>query len=136
MDDPGDGSLILQGCPDGFDWLGMIDDGAADADAGTLAAGGLCCACLAQNTGCPRAAVACGAQAGNSCASGEYCASPQGLGCDSGDPKATCLTRPLTCTGLKQQVCGCNGITYDNACAANAAGMGVATIGGCLPSKD
>jgi uncharacterized membrane protein len=60
------------------------------------------------------------------CNEGDYCFS--GDGCDA---PGTCQPRPQVCTFEFWPVCGCDGQTYGNACAAAAAGVNVASQGAC-----
>ena len=39
---------------------------------------------------------------------------------------------PQTCPYHWDPVCGCDGVTYANACAARAEGINVAQAGGCM----
>ena len=61
------------------------------------------------------------------CGENDYCFSEEG--CDS---PGTCQPRPFACTLDFNPVCGCNGQTYGNACAAAAAGVNVANEGVCV----
>eukprot|EP01125_Pyxidicula_operculata_P000991 TRINITY_DN10872_c0_g1_i1.p1 TRINITY_DN10872_c0_g1~~TRINITY_DN10872_c0_g1_i1.p1 ORF type:complete len:112 (-),score=1.70 TRINITY_DN10872_c0_g1_i1:28-363(-) len=64
----------------------------------------------------------------DSCANGEYCKRPDG----SCEGLGRCTTIPQICPLIYLPVCGCDGFTYSNTCAANAAGVNVAdTTGGC-----
>ena len=42
-----------------------------------------------------------------------------------------CTPRPTGCSTEVEPVCGCDGVTYSNACVANAAGQNVASRGAC-----
>jgi hypothetical protein len=63
------------------------------------------------------------------CDRGQYCA---GTGC--GDTPGTCEARPAGCPDVYAPVCGCDGTTYGNACAAAEAGVRVASDGECRSS--
>lgn len=65
------------------------------------------------------------------CKTTEYC-DRGGVGaCLKGDVAGTCKPRPVTCLAISNPVCGCDGMSYDNTCAASAAGSDVATMGVC-----
>ncbi|MGC4087983.1 MAG: hypothetical protein QM756_08810 [Polyangiaceae bacterium] len=61
------------------------------------------------------------------CGPDSYCAAAAGA---CGGP-GTCQSRPTICTFLYKPVCGCDDITYGNACAAAAAGISVVSEGEC-----
>ena len=73
----------------------------------------------------------CGTIAGLACASPDsFCAMPVGS-CQIADGAGTCTPKPEVCTAQFEPVCGCDGNTYGNACAAAAAGMNIASEGEC-----
>lgn len=80
---------------------------------------------------CPGGAV-CGGLLGKTCDKGSYCDFPAATQCGSGDQQGNCLPTPSGCTTEVAEVCGCDGMTYNNACEANRAGVSVATTGKCL----
>lgn len=61
------------------------------------------------------------------CAIEEYCAKLLG-DCDG---EGTCTLRPVVCPRSVEPVCGCDGVTYSNACYAAAAGQSVDYPGEC-----
>jgi hypothetical protein len=92
-----------------------------------------CNACLAHQAGvdvahngaCDPGAALCRSDA--DCASGQFCETPPGA-CGK---KGLCRARPQMCTEIFKPVCGCDHKTYSNECAAEGAGMSVATDGAC-----
>jgi hypothetical protein len=73
----------------------------------------------------------CGGFAGFTCTDAEYCAYEPGEYCGAADASSTCKPRPTACTKELNPVCGCDGMSYGNACEANAAGTGIYTLGEC-----
>lgn len=57
----------------------------------------------------------------------DYCAKPMG---DCAAP-GSCEVRPDFCTTVFMPVCGCDGVTYSNACEAASEGVNVAHDGPC-----
>jgi hypothetical protein len=64
------------------------------------------------------------------CAANEICVFSPGL-CGRGPTPGTCTPRPPSCAPTHAPVCGCDGKVYDDACAARAAGVDLAVMGGC-----
>jgi hypothetical protein len=72
---------------------------------------------------------ACGGTGGGTCGTGEVCLRPQGECAD--DAAGVCQTTPVVCPANVAPVCGCDGVTYSNACVAAGAGVTVASEGEC-----
>jgi hypothetical protein len=63
------------------------------------------------------------------CAEGLFCDFTRVCGAD--DSGGVCRRPPEACTELFGPVCGCDGVTYDNACNAAAASVSVSHTGDC-----
>lgn len=61
------------------------------------------------------------------CKDSEYCAKVP----ENCDGRGVCKDRPTACPLIYDPVCGCNDVTYDNACDAASAGVNVAHRGTC-----
>ncbi|HTP07450.1 MAG TPA: Kazal-type serine protease inhibitor domain-containing protein [Anaerolineae bacterium] len=61
------------------------------------------------------------------CSAQEYCKKPTGQ-CAA---QSSCVVKPTLCPLILAPVCGCDGQTYNNACAAAAAGVSVDHTGEC-----
>ena len=105
-DDGGDGG----GQGGGSGWL---DDGHSGGDGGWLADGhdGECV------VGSP-----------NACDAASFCLASAPGSCHG---RGACVPAPEACTQEYSPVCGCDGATHPNACAAHAAGASVAYAGEC-----
>lgn len=73
--------------------------------------------------------IACGGEGGATCATGDFCKPPIGV-CTTG-AAGRCVTIPTVCSTHPDPVCGCDGLTYDNSCKADAAGVAVESVGPC-----
>lgn len=82
----------------------------------------------------PTPGATCGGLLGASCPKGQFCDFPVETKCGSGDQTGTCTAIPGACTKELNQVCGCDGNTYGNPCAAASAGVSVAASGACAPT--
>lgn len=73
----------------------------------------------------------CGGIAAIQCPAEFYCEHPAGQCLEVMDGAGTCQPIPQVCTRDYRPVCGCDGVTYSNACVAAAAGASVAIEGEC-----
>ncbi|HYD39771.1 MAG TPA: Kazal-type serine protease inhibitor domain-containing protein [Anaeromyxobacter sp.] len=80
---------------------------------------------------CPLPPGACGGIAGVACPAGQFCRLGTGQ-CRTPDAVGQCAPTAVFCTTDWNPVCGCDGITYSNACWAQVAGANVAYVGACL----
>jgi len=64
------------------------------------------------------------------CDEDEYCHFFYGI-CGEAHQLGACEVIPETCNDVSNQVCGCDGRTYSNACEASASGVSVASEGEC-----
>jgi hypothetical protein len=84
--------------------------------------------CQQHDTDC---GVVCGGWLGQTCEPDEFCAYPLDATCGWADASGICTPMPEACTYDVNPVCGCDGSSYSNTCAANAAGTAVLHLGEC-----
>lgn len=111
-------TLPPEQCWDGS-WSGMTGSCVKRAD-GT---------CGWETRECPPAKV-CGPIPGGDCPGETYCKRAEGT-CFLLGGTGTCALRPSGCNDLWAPVCGCDGMTYGNACGAASAGVNVERSGEC-----
>src|SRR5262249_44969316 len=67
----------------------------------------------------------------NQCAPDQFCAFPQQDICGTAGTEGRCTQRSFDCGAATRPVCGCDGKTYRNACAAHEVGVVVKSDGPC-----
>lgn len=89
--------------------------------------------CQMRHAGCERPPGGdCGGFAGLVCRPDEWCDFPASMvGCGAADELGRCRPRPTACDLSIDPVCGCDGLTHDNECFAQMAGVDVAGAGTC-----
>lgn len=84
------------------------------------------------NGACVAQTVECDSNNGDKdCKDGEFCQLPEKYACGKVDTKGICKPKPDLCTKELNYVCGCDGVTYANACMAASAGANIASAGQC-----
>jgi hypothetical protein len=77
---------------------------------------------------------ACAGPRDRECPDDRFCASARPGRCPDEKHLGVCMSRPEVCTDEFNPVCGCDGVTYPNACNAAAVGVAVASRGECAPA--
>jgi hypothetical protein len=91
---------------------------------------------VAREGECAPSGTTCGGLIGAACAASEFCSFAPDAICGFADATGVCMPRPEACDTVYAPVCGCDGVTYGNACEANMAGVSVAEQGECSPSGE
>jgi hypothetical protein len=79
---------------------------------------------------CDAPPLGCGGSSGATCPPGDYCDFGDGT-CPAPGSSGRCIPLPGGCPDIYAPVCGCDGVTYPNACDAHAHGMTIASTGAC-----
>lgn len=90
--------------------------------------------CVWEHRECPATPIVCGGRrvgGSTACPEGTFCSYAPGAICGRADATGTCARRPEACITLYRPVCGCDGVTYSNSCAAASAGISVDHDGAC-----
>ena len=72
----------------------------------------------------------CGGKSGLTCDAGEFCDVPGGT-CGLADELGVCTRRPQRCQAVFSPVCGCDGMSYNNDCERESAGVSRRSVGRC-----
>ena len=100
-----------------------------------IVGGGLVCGVAMCHCGCGVIGSLCGGTIATLCPSGSYCEFAKGK-CGDDAAIGTCTAVPDICIEEFAPTCGCDGVTYSNACHAAAAGVNIAKDGACAPESD
>ena len=111
-----------------MDELEIFDHALTEADFSaiyTAGSGGKC-----KPTPAARPGI-CGLPGATPCPAGQFCDFLLAAHCSVGSVGGVCRNKPEVCTFDEVPVCGCDGKTYSNDCAANSEGIAVAFPGPC-----
>lgn len=70
------------------------------------------------------------------CPADQFCNGKKIGRCPGPRENGFCAPRPEICTREFNPVCGCDGVTYPNACTAAASGVAVESLGACEPDGE
>lgn len=76
-------------------------------------------------------AAECGPASSAQCGAKEWCSFSRENACGVLGEPGECKPRPEICTREFLPVCGCDGLTYSNACEAHSRGASIASPGAC-----
>ena len=122
-DQTGECAAIPEVCPEIFAPVCGCDDQTYDSACVAAGAG----VSVAREGAC---GAVCGGLQGLPCAEGQYCNFRDGS-CGAADQTGECTGIPEVCPELFAPICGCDDVTYGNACEAGLAGVSVAREGAC-----
>jgi hypothetical protein len=108
---------ILSGCPKNISYVCGCDGQTYQNDCFRQQA-----RVALQHTGACDAPPTCGGLGGARCDTGQFCDYPD-HSCGAADQAGTCVAVPTACDASIAPVCGCNGVTYQNDCLRQAAGV-------------
>jgi hypothetical protein len=84
--------------------------------------------CTEDYDGCEFRIQRCGSINGVTCIPGHFCFEPT---CTATSNGGLCVPVPTTCDAVLEEVCGCDGVTYDNDCELQKASMSMRAFGAC-----
>ncbi len=118
-------------CPDGVSKAGPTGNCLRHADGSCGWEVTSCPPDGAASTGGGPAGATCGSRGLPPCPDGQFCDFPKDSACGAADGGGVCKAKPDMCAEIYEPVCGCDGATYPNTCAAARAGVSVSSAGPC-----